>query len=237
MRRAAAQDGEWEALERRRDQASAEVLRLRQEAREVQADVSATLREIRTRQKEATERAAASDALERENRRLRIDASLAEEANAALASRRGASRAEETEARTRLVLEEAARARVAQELEDLGADMEENLGNVSQLAGDVSQLKERLSHPASERTAVREAIQELEAEVESHLEANARSATEASELEERVLARERQTFQLILQIRSLEQDRHSANQTKEALESENDRLRDNIREIDRICRH
>lgn len=203
----------------------------------MQADVSATLREIRTRQKEATERAAASDALERENRRLRIDASLAEEANAALASRRGASRAEETEARTRLVLEEAARARVAQELEDLGADMEENLGNVSQLAGDVSQLKERLSHPASERTAVREAIQELEAEVESHLEANARRATEASELEERVLVRERQTFQLLLQIRSLEQDGHSANQTKEALESENDRLRDNIREIDRICRH
>ncbi|XP_047488578.1 myosin-10-like isoform X1 [Penaeus chinensis] len=170
MRRALAQDVELEALEQEWGRTSAELQVLRDEARELQADAGADSADVQKLGMEARERTARIHALEQELQKLRIQVNVTEDSNAVLESQREALLAEENNARSRYVIKEVARAQAAQELKVIGAAKDENLQNISLLAGDVDQLKERLSLSERKRTAVRGAIRLLDTTVKDEQE-------------------------------------------------------------------
>lgn len=208
---------------------------LRDEARELQADADADSADVQKLETEARERTARIHALEQELQELRVLVNITEDSNAGLASQRDALLAEENNARGRYVIKKVARAQAAEELEVLGATKDETLRNISRLAGDEDQLKERLSLSEGKRTAIQEEIRLLDTTVKVEQDETRRREAEVSGLRGRVQRRENQSFQLLLQSRTLEQDRDSANLTATALISENDQLRDRITNIDRIC--
>lgn len=235
LRRAREQDDELEALEEEQDRASAKLRRLRDEARGLQADISAGSGVVQKLETEARARAARVHALEQELQELRVQVNVTEDSNAALASGSDALLAQENDARGRYVLQEVARAQAEGEVEALGAAKDEVLGNISRLEDDVDRLKERLSLFEGKTTATRGTIRLLDTAVKDELEENRRREAEAAGLRARVQGRESQAFQLLLQSRTLEQDKDVVNRTAMALVSENDRLRESITKIDRIC--
>ncbi|XP_063613441.1 differentially expressed in FDCP 6 homolog isoform X2 [Penaeus indicus] len=235
MRIVLTQDVELEAHEQERDRISAELQMLRDEARELQADAGADSVDVQKLEMEARERTARVHALEQELQELRIQVNVTEDSNAVLESQRDALLAEENNARSRYVIKEVARAQAAQELEVLGATKDENQENISLLEGDVDQLKERLTLSERKRTAVREEIRLLDTAVKDEQEETRRQEAEVSGLRGSVQKREMQSFQLLLQSRTLEQDKYGAKETARALISDNNHLRNRITKIDRIC--